>query len=359
MTLRPLALALPFLAAMGCSSTPEPQPPPPPPVPTAAEATPPPAATVASDAPAGSSAAKDPGLAPLPPPEGPAPPWMNKPVDAYRAGDAAAYLPKDCKDRIFLNVSGLVGPSAVDVRKALDRSFHGGSERDAADNRKMLRALAAMDQAGVEPVSNLNEVAVCVTSGHEVVAIGFSTRSVIELPVLVQKLQQVTDDDPGTVTRSGDQSIFRSGHDVLIQPTATVAVIGREDEVTASIKAKAGASGFAQAKGQLVYAKGREVDANVTENAGKIAMKLVFHMAGQSKAKDSKALNKKITDEINSGADKLKGTSLEPLGASFKAAKVSVQNGEVTITGSIDRATLNGIAPKFGPADMEQLDRMF
>jgi hypothetical protein len=296
---------------------------------------------------------------PPPPPEGAPPSWLNKAPAAYRAGDAAQYLPKDCKDRVVIDVGAIVGSNASDVRAVFEQALK--AKGDPREEARVLKAIAVIADASADPITNWREIAVCA-SGREVVAIGMARDKPLEVPLLVQKVKIALGDAPGVVTREGDLSMLTSPDgEIVAQPAPQVFLISKDKEALfGGIKKKAGGPGFTAARGHLIFAKMSEVDVSVKQSGDRIDLIFTVHLRGGAADEAKKApkeVTAKLEGKLKGVADKLKGTPLEPIGERFRAAKVSIRGADATITGTFQRSALLSTLKSLNPRELEGLIR--
>ena len=310
------------------------------------------------EAPADDAAKK---AADAPPPEGPAPGWLAKSPAPYAAGEVFEYLPNDCDERFYIDTGNLIGANVKSIQDIVEKVLMSeGGKREKARVETVIRLVRAENAS---PVATWREIAVCKSKGREVIAVGFAPDHAIEVPVLVQKIKLALGDEPGKVVRKGEISkLDVSDGETVAQPAPNVFLISADlARLDAGLAAKAGAAGFKAAKGQLAYAKSRKADFSLIEKAKNLEGRVVVHLAGgeaESLKKDPKGFTKGLERMIGSMADELKGSSVEPIGERLRAIRISVSGTDVTLTGSISRAVIEGALQKTTPQDIENLSRI-
>lgn len=301
--------------------------------------------------------------APQPPPEpkGAPPSWLAKPAAPYRAGDAAQYLPKDCKARVFLDIGGLVGSNGSEIRAAIEQLV--SATGDAKEESRVKKTIAVIREAGADPITDWRELAAC-GNGREVIAIGIARDKPLEVPILAQKVKVAVGDDPGAVIREGDLSMHISADgEVIAQPAPQVFLISKDKEaILEGIKKKAGRPGFAATAGHLLFAKLSEADATIKQSGDRLDIAFIVHLSGSGAAgakKDPKGMTTKLEGKLNGLADGLKGTPLEPIGERLRRAKVTVRGTDATMSGTVQRSSVISILKSLRPGEMEELLRVF
>jgi hypothetical protein len=297
----------------------------------------------------------------IPAPQGQPPAWLNGTGGAYRAGDAVQYLPKDCKERVFIDLGGIVGGDGDQLKSFVDQLVGLGSAREAARVKKVIEIVR---KSGADPIGSWREIAICKTDDGERAVIGMTAAKPVEIAPMAQEIKVALEEDPGTVVRKGDLSTLVSHDgDSTFQPGPWVVLVGRDHAaIESDIAKKAGAAGFAKAKGHLVWAESRDADIAIKDRAGTFDIRVVIHLRGDAaegaKTK-SKEIVQKIREEIDGVAAKLMGTPLEPLAARMKAVKITVEGSNIVFKAELGRSEALGVIKNASAADLAKLMKSF
>ncbi|MCC6523204.1 MAG: hypothetical protein IT373_11125 [Polyangiaceae bacterium] len=295
-----------------------------------------------------------PGEYPPPPPPEPVAPLAALPdPGAFQPGDAVAYLPRDCRHRIYVNVAALVGAETAKVGSALDKLLATIPARDHAPIEQALRMLR---QKGLDPVTTVREVAAC--DGPDVTVLGLRNDASADVLALVQRLMQSFGAPAGTVERAGSLTVLATGEygPTVAQLGASVlAIADHRNDLLAALGARAGAASWGGGRHLLAVSE-RDMDVTLDEQAPNLLARGVIHLdAGD--VKEAPEIVKKIQGDVNDMASEAARTPFKLLAPRLRATKVAVSGHEILVTASLPRsdvAALLQVVLATAPADLER-----
>jgi hypothetical protein len=276
-----------------------------------------------------------------PPPRGAPPAWLTEPMPAYQAGDAVVFVPKDCDERLYIDLRAVVGPDSHELTRLIDQGSHAAGV--ASHAARVKRVVDMFREAGASPFDSWRELVLCDRGGHATVAIGLATLRPVEMTVVMQNIRAALGNAPGSIVREGATSmlIVKDG-DIVAQPAPHVFLLGKTRESLAeAIARKEGAGGFAAARGHLIHGEVRDVHAAVKDRRGTLEVRIAAPLPRQVRTDAEKQqFTKGLLGKLAEAADSMKGGKLEVLGERIRAAKIAIEPGVFRVDGSISRASL-------------------
>ncbi|MBI4954520.1 MAG: hypothetical protein HY908_21020 [Myxococcales bacterium] len=273
---------------------------------------------------------------------------------SFQPGDAVAYLPRDCRHRIYVNVTALVGAETAKVSSALDKLLATLPARDRAPIEQALRMLR---QKGLDPVTTVREVAAC--DGPDVTVLGLRNDASADVLGLVQRLMQSFGAPAGTVERAGSLAVLATGEygPTVAQLGASVlAIADHRKDLLAALGARAGAAGWGGGRHLLAVSE-RDMDVTLDEQAPNLLARGVIHLdAGD--LKEAPEIVKRIQGDVGDMASEAARTPFKLLAPRLRATKVVVSGHEILVTASAPRSdlvALLGVVLATAPADLERV----
>ena len=272
---------------------------------------------------------------------------------SFQPGDAVKYLPRDCRERFYLNVTAAAGSEAPKLGALVDKlvSTLGHEKAMFAGALKQFRA------GGLDPAAVVREIAVC--DRPDVTVIGFQSSQPVDATALIQKVVVSFGEDPGTIERAGSLTVLspeRAGRTTIAQIGPNLLMIAdHRDDAFAAITARAGATNFAGGRYLLAISE-RDLDVTVEDQSPNIAARGVIHLDA-SDVPHAQDIAREVQRGANELADELVKTPLKLLAPRVRAARAAVSGNEVVITGSMTRSDLSAVVKTLlatSAADLEQ-----
>ncbi|MBI4951792.1 MAG: hypothetical protein HY908_07140 [Myxococcales bacterium] len=294
----------------------------------------------------------------------PAPVALAQPIAmptpaAYRSGEALAYLPKDCDERVFANVGAMIPADAAAAVGAAALRVLGMKSKEAAV--AIAGALRTARDAGFDPFTQTREIAVC--GDGDVVAVGLALDKGVDLAATLQRVMVAVGERPGEVVREGSLNVLRNDSGgALAQVNGNVLVIAdHEADLRPAVAGKAGAAGFGDVSKHLVLVRNREVGVDVLGKGGNLDVSVAVHLS-DGDAREAQAHSKEFMAEaneiLNKVAEQMEATPAKPLAARVRAVRPQLRGKDLLFQGSTPVSELQAVLKGVVSMKPEDLARM-
>ncbi|NUO47678.1 MAG: hypothetical protein HOV80_02350 [Polyangiaceae bacterium] len=255
------------------------------------------------------------------------------PAPVVDAGDILKFMPATCAyNRVYMNVTSLLrdgGGASVD--RILSRLMPTASERYQA-------AFQVLSAAGVKPLADLQELAVCTNDDNFVLVLRYEAKPPSPARAFAKAFLALQAD-------SGYQLVGVGDNVVVISTDRAVA--------DAAAKGPGPAPEFADAKKHVVWGKSRENDVELTVDEVGSDYEIRWREKASKTAK-ADAERKLDTRKNQASSD----SPLHPLQPALKSAKVTVAGGKVTITMKLATSALTALFAEVDKAPIELTENL-
>lgn len=294
----------------------------------------------------------------------------DKPA-AAEAGATFAFMPAACEQgRVYINMKGLsTGASGTmeEIEEKMMGALGGG---DAETAEKVMKVLK---DGGFEP-QMLHEVSVCIDKdGEPTIAMAHDPGLKEPLELFAKAIEAAGKPKPEIEKKDGVALMKNPGagkDGALAAPKAGILLLGKgEETLSALYKGGDGADGFADAKGQLVWAKVVEtkptkpdIEFKLVDGGKSLDADLRVTMKGpQGKAiaddpKTSVAEMEKQRDQFVAQIEK---SPFAMLAEPVKNVELSTDGPTMVVKGKIAKELLDQFGKKMGEMKPEELMKAF
>lgn len=271
------------------------------------------------------------------------------------------YLPRDCPfGRFYVDVrraSDLLGRKSEEDRKAFEASIQDPGAK---------RAMAALREIGIDPLSDLLEFAACAISQDVgVMAISFDPSKLKGEPLTLMEDVAKKMGVPSKRASAGGVDYLRIDQAAMAPVAPGVLTITPQPELLAQVREAAGKEGFAIAAGKVAYldqtAKGQEYQLAVTEQGEQLLLDGRVTPPGPMQkqiVKSPKMALAQIGQLLKVVEMKLAKTPLAALAPRLKELQLATDGGSITAKLELKKADLPGLMKLVAtvkPAEMAPL----
>jgi len=288
-------------------------------------------------------------------------------VAAPAAGDSLKYMPKDCASgRVYLGAKKLlanVGDATGLQTKILEQL----AKSDKEDDKKATEVLAVFKEGGIDPVSALQEMAVCANTGNKVVVAISMDMGKVEKPadLFAKAMEKGSGKAPTKEEVDGVTYLTNEKGNVMGFPGGGIVLMADDKaSVTAIAKGAPGAADFADASSHLIWAKitegGQNVDFGLKESGDNLELKVVAAMSGpqgDALKKDPAGTIKQMESMATSMLPKLESGPLKAVVPAIKNAKFAAEGDKLSVSSSFPKASLQELIKSVSETSMQDLSR--
>jgi hypothetical protein len=286
---------------------------------------------------------------------------------AAAPGDALKYMPKECASgRVYLGAKKLfanVGDVGGLQTKILDQL----AKSDKEDDKKATEVLAVFKEGGIDPVSALQEMAVCANTGNKVVVAISMDMGKVDKPadLFAKAMEKGSGKAPTKEEVDGVTYLTNEKGNVMGFPGGGVVLMADDKAaITAIAKGAPGGSEFADATSHLIWAKitegGQNVDFAIKEAGDNLELKVVAAMSGpqgDALKKDPAGTIKQMESMASSMLPKLESGPLKAVVPAIKNAKFAAEGERLSVTSSFPKASLQELIKSISETSMQDLSR--
>jgi hypothetical protein len=246
-------------------------------------------------------------------------------------------MPSQCRTRIYVNVAGLLGSDAPRLSTVLDKL----AQLDS--HGKATKALRAVRDGGLDPVLALREIAFCDQPDLSVMRVQPS-RPTDGLAALQAAL--VALGEKAVLVRWGSMRVVWAPprQELVVEVTPAILLWAQVSaNAEAALSELAGESGFAAARGRLLWIGGRQSETVVSETVRTLSLVTTLGteeaLAGDPGAPARHAAE--VHRDLDRMARDLDRSPLAPLAPKMRAAQVGTAGQDVVVRAKLSRAELN------------------
>lgn len=275
------------------------------------------------------------------------------------------YMPKDCpKGRFYINVKGLLADAGDNLAKLQENLSK------LAGDEKLQKTLSTLKEGGFEPLTGIQEVAVCADEKDEpLIAFGLDLSQVKEPLALISKAIEESGKPKPTQVEQDGLAILEN----LMEKEGAVAVVAPNIMVAAKDKAKLmavakggdGAEGFGDAAKQLVYFSGQpdpdtKLNLTIADQAPNLAYNFVAELSGEAAKMIEKPdeAQKQWEKQLADTAKELEESPFKAAAEHLKAVKIKIEDKKIIVAGTMPKSLLGDLIKSGAEAKPEDMQKL-